>query len=130
MLKNWTKADDEKLRLLDSYGVTVSDMAKVLGITYNSVFKRCERLGLKPNTQIPNEGTFSEERLALQETRENICVLYIAHINECDTIAYVAKACNFKRSQVEKCLIECHADGTYRKVLKRINNYQAKVGQI
>lgn len=126
----WTKTGDEKLRLLDYYGVTVTDMAKVLGITYNSVFKRCERLGLKPNTQIPNGGTFSEERLALQETRENICVLYIAHINEGDTVAYVAKACNFKRSQVERCLAECHADGTYRKVLKRINNYQAKVGQI
>ena len=36
----WTKEADEKLRLLDYYGVSVSDMAKVLGITYNSVFKR------------------------------------------------------------------------------------------
>lgn len=125
-----TTKDDNKLRLLDKYGVSVADMAKILGTTYNSVNARCRRIGITPTTQIPNEGTFSEERLALQETRENICVLYIAHINECDTIAYVAKACNFKRSQVEKCLIECHADGTYRKVLKRINNYQAKVGQI
>lgn len=126
----WTKTDDEKLRLLDYYGVTVTDMAKILGVTYNSVNSRLERIGIKASTQIPNEGTFSEERLALKEIQENICVLYIAHINEGDTVAYVAKACNFKRSQVERCLAECHADGTYRKVLKRINNYQAKVGQI
>lgn len=126
----WTKTGDEKLRLLDYYGVTVTDMAKVLGITYNSVFKRCERLGIKASTQIPNEDTFSEERLAMPEIRENICLLYMVHLKEGDSVAYVAKACGFKRSQVEKCLIECHADGTYRKVLKRINNYQAKVGQI
>lgn len=126
----WTKTDDEKLRLLDYYGVTVTDMAKILGVTYNSVNSRLERIGIKASTQVPNEGTFSEERLALKEIRENICVLYIAHINEGDTVTYVAKACGFKRSQVERCLAECHADGTYRKVLKRINNYQAKVGQI
>lgn len=126
----WTAKDDEKLRLLDKYGVTVSDMAKILGVTYNSVFKRCERLGIKASTQIPNEDTFSEERLAMPEIRENICLLYMVHLKEGDSVAYVAKACGFKRSQVEKCLIECHADGTYRKVLKRINNYQAKVGQI
>lgn len=126
----WTTKDDNKLRLLDKYGVSVADMAKILGTTYNSVNARCRRIGITPTTQIPNEGTFSEERLALKEIRENICVLYIAHINEGDTVAYVAKACNFKRSQVERCLAECHADGTYRKVLKRINNYQAKVGQI
>lgn len=118
----WTKTDDEKLRLLDYYGVTVTDMAKILGVTYNSVNSRLERIGIKASTQIPNEGTFSEERLSMPEIRENICLLYIAHINECDTVAYVAKACNFKRSQVERCLAECHADGTYRKVLSHINN--------
>lgn len=126
----WTKTDDEKLRLLDYYGVSVADMAKVLSITYNSVFKRCERLGLKPNTQIPNEGTFSEERLALKEIRENICLLYMVRLKEGDSVAYVAKACGFKRSQVESCLAECLADGTYRKVLQRVNNHNLKVGQI
>ena len=126
----WTKEADEKLRLLDYYGVSVSDMAKVLGITYNSVFKRCERLGLKPNTQIPNEGTFGEERLAMPEIRENICLLYMVHLKEGDSVAYVAKACGFKRSQVENCPAECLADGTYRKVLQRVNNHDLKVGQI
>ena len=65
----WTKTDDEKLRLLDYYGVTVTDMAKILGVTYNSVNSRLERIGIKASTQIPNEGTFSEERLALKEIR-------------------------------------------------------------
>ena len=91
-MKNWTKADDEKLRLLDYYGVTVSDMAKILGVTYNSVNSRIEKIGIKASTQIPNEGTFSEERLAMPEIRENICLLYMVHLKEGDSVAYVAKA--------------------------------------
>lgn len=128
----WTKTDDEKLRLLDYYGVAVTDMAKILGVTYNSVNSRLERIGIKASTQIPNEGTFSEERLAMPEIRENICLLYIAYVrdNTGDAIAHIAKACGFKRSQVERCLAECHADGTYRKVLQRVNNHNLKVGQI
>jgi hypothetical protein len=126
----WTKNNDEKLRLLDYYGVTVTDMAKILGVTYNSINSRLGRLGIKASTQIPNEGTFSEERLALKEIRENICLLYMVHLKEGDSVAYVAKACGFKRSQVESCLAECLADGTYRKVLQRVNNHNLKVGQI
>ena len=68
----WTKADDEKLRLLDYYGVTVTDMAKILGVTYNSVNSRLEKIGIKASTQIHNEGTFSEERLA----REHLFTVY------------------------------------------------------
>jgi hypothetical protein len=126
----WTKNNDEKLRLLDYYGVTVTDMAKILGVTYNSINSRLGRLGIKASTQIPNEDTFSEERLALKEIRENICLLYMVHLKEGDSVAYVAKACGFKRSQVESCLAECLADGTYRKVLQRVNNHNLKVGQI
>lgn len=126
----WTTKDDNKLRLLDKYGVSVADMAKILGTTYNSVNARCRRIGITPTTQIPNEGTFSEERLALKEIRENICLLYMVHLKEGDSVAYVAKACGFKRSQVESCLAECLADGTYRKVLQRVNNHNLKVGQI
>lgn len=126
----WTKTDDEKLRLLDYYGVTVTDMAKILGVTYNSVNSRLERIGIKASTQIPNEGTFSEERLSMPEIRENICLLYMVHLKEGDSVAYVAKACGFKRRQVESCLAECLADGTYGRVLQRANNHKLKVGQI
>lgn len=126
----WTTKDDNKLRLLDKYGVSVADMAKILGVTYNSVNSRLGRLGIKASTQIPNEGTFSEERLSMPEIRENICLLYMVHLKEGDSVAYVAKACGFKRSQVESCLAECLADGTYRKVLQRVNNRNLKVGQI
>lgn len=126
----WTKTGDEKLRLLDYYGVTVSDTAKILGVTYNSVNSRLERIDIKASTQIPNEGTFSEERLALKEIRENICLLYMVHLKEGDSVAYVAKACGFRRSQVESCLAECLADGTYGRVLQRVNNHNLKGGQI
>ena len=37
----WTTKDDNKLRLLDKYGVSVADMAKILGTTYNSVNAWC-----------------------------------------------------------------------------------------
>lgn len=40
----WTKADDEKLRLLDSYGVTVIDMSEILGVTYNFAKSRLEKI--------------------------------------------------------------------------------------
>lgn len=40
----WTKTDDEKLRLLDYYGVTVTDMAKILGVTYNFAKSRLEKI--------------------------------------------------------------------------------------
>ena len=126
----WTKNNDEKLRLLDYYGVTVTDMAKILRVTYNLVNSRLGRLGIKASTQIPNEGTFSKERLAMPEIRENICLLYMVHLKEGDSVAYVAKACGFKRSQVESCLAECLADGTYGRVLQRVNNHSLKVGQI
>lgn len=125
-MKNWTKDDDEKLKLLDYYGVTIADMAKILDTTYNAVNARLRRINICACTQIPNEGTFSEERLSIREVRENICLLYIDHVREGDPVAYVAKACNFKRSQVERCLAECHADGTYKRVLQRINNYNSR----
>lgn len=126
----WTKADDEKLRLLDSYGVTVIDMSEILGVTYNFAKSRLEKIGIKASTQIPNEGTFSEERLAMPEIRENICLLYMVNLKEGDSVAYVAKACGFRRSQVESCLAECLADGTYGRVLQRVNNHNLKGGQI
>lgn len=44
ILKNWTKADDEKLRLLDSYGVTVIDISEILGVTYNFAKSRLEKI--------------------------------------------------------------------------------------
>lgn len=129
-MKNWTKADDEKLKLLDSYGVAIGDMAKIIGVSYRSVHARLNRIRNIEDNQEPNDN--NEERLSTKEIRENICLMYITNMTEKkgDTVAYVTKACNFKRSQVERCLAECHADGTYRKVLKRINAYQAKVGQI
>lgn len=40
----WTKADDEKLRLLNSYGVTVIDMSEILGVTYNFAKSRLEKI--------------------------------------------------------------------------------------
>ena len=40
----WTKNNDEKLRLLDYYGVTVTDMAKILGVTYNFAKSRLEKI--------------------------------------------------------------------------------------
>lgn len=129
-MKNRTKDDDEKLKLLDYYGVTISDMAKILDKTYNAVNARLRRLSIDATTQVPNEGTFSKERLSIREVRENICLLYIDHIREGDPVAYVTKACGFRRSQIEMCLAECHADGTYKRVLQRINNYKSKVGQI
>lgn len=123
----WTKEADEKLKLLDKYGVSVADMAKVLGTTYSSVSAKCKRLGTTPTTQIPNEGLFSEDRLALPYVREGICLLYIDHNKEMDKemdiVGYIAKACGFKRSQTEKCLVECHADGTYGRVLRRIEDH-------
>jgi len=129
-LKNWTKADDEKLKLLDSYGVAIGDIAKIIGVSYRSVHARLNRIRNMEDNQEPNDN--NEERLATKEIRENICLMYITNMTEKkgDAVAYVAKSCGFKRSQVERCLAECHADGTYRKVLKRINTYQAKVGQI
>ena len=116
-------ADDEKLKLLDSYGVAIGDMAKIIGVSYRSVHARLNRIR---NTED------NEERLATKEIRENICLMYITNMTEKkgDAVAYVAKSCGFKRSQVEKCLIECHTDGTYGKVLSHINNCNLKVGRI
>ena len=124
----WTKEADEKLKLLDKYGVSVADMAKIIGTSYGYVHARLNRIRNVEDNQESFDN--NEEKLALQKTRETICVLYIAHVERGDKVADVAKACGFKRTQVERCLAECHADGTYRKVLKRITDYQTKVGQI
>lgn len=129
-MKKWTKEDDNKLKLLDYYGVTVADMAKILDTTYNAVNARLRRLGIDATTQVTNDSTFSEERLALPHIREGICLMYIDHIKASDPVAYTAKACGFRRSQVEMCLAECHTDGTYKRVLQKINNHAQEVGEI
>lgn len=80
MLKNWTKADDEKLKLLDSYGVAIGDMAKIIGVSYRSVHARLNRIRNMEDNQEPNDN--NEERLATKEIRENICLMYITNMTE------------------------------------------------
>lgn len=56
--------------------------------------------------------------------------MYIDKLNEKveDPLGYVAKACDFTKEQVVKCITECRLDGVYQEMLFRIKIKNSKGG--
>lgn len=131
-MPTWTKENENKLKVLYLNNIKIGQIAKILGMTYNAVFYRVKKLQL--NGGVYKKGInvrfTQEERLKIPYIRENICIMYIDKLNEKveDPIGYVAKACDFTKEQVVKCITECRLDGVYQEMLFRIKIKNSKGG--
>ena len=128
----WTKENENKLKVLYLNNIKIGQIAKILGMTYNAVFYRVKKLQLNGGGYKKgiNVRFTQEERLKIPYIRENICIMYIDKLNEKveDPIGYVAKACDFTKEQVIKCITECRLDGIYQEMLFRIKIKNSKGG--
>lgn len=123
-MSTWTKEKEEKLILLYANGIHIGQIARILGITYNSAFYRVKKLQLYGviNKRGINVKFTQEERLKIPYIRENLCVMYIDRLNgnDKDPVGYVARACDFTKEQVVTCITECRLNGVYQDMLIRI----------
>lgn len=131
-MPTWTKEKENKLKVLYLNDVKIGQIAKILGMTYNAVFYRIKKLQLNGwiYKKRINVRFTQEERLKIPYIRENICIMYIDKLNEKveDPLGYVAKACDFTKEQVVKCITECRLDGVYQEMLFRIKIKNSKGG--
>ena len=125
--KYWTRQEDDTLKELIERGATVQEILKAFDYrSYRSVYLKMQRM------TSTDKKTDNAIRLQNKSVREGICVLYIDKMQgkSNNPIGRVANSCNFSNEEVQQCLIECHADGTYRKILRRINIHNEEVKEL